>query len=172
MSGQSQDIRREISRLGGSIGGPIAQQRHRDLGVGFFSSENQRNSGRRGAAVNREQGTGGFDPANLQRANDELAKRIEENPELYQKIRNANLEQGRQTQRERGINIGDVYKQRLKSVKYHGVEIEGKRYYSDTEARTYICDTTLEYYIRFAPSRPTRKRRSQATPSNSEESDS
>ena len=134
--------------------------------MGFFNSEIQRSHGQRGAAVNREQGTGGFDPANLQRANEELSRRIQENPDKYQHIRNSNLEKGRKTQRELGINLGNTYAQRLKSVNYHGIVLEGKRYYNDPEARTCICETTLEYYLHFAQTtrkKPTRKRHSSSS---------
>lgn len=64
-------------------------------------------------------------------------------------------------QREQGINLGDPIAQRLKSLKFRGVTIEGIWYSLDQEQRTYLSDTTLEYYLRYAPPRPTRRRRTE-----------
>ena len=63
--------------------------------------------------MNREQGTGAYDPANL-----ELANAVQkENPSLYRDQKLTNLAQGRKTQVQKGIGIGDPYSQRAKSLK-------------------------------------------------------
>lgn len=148
MAGQSVDIRKERASLGGSIGGPIVQQQHKERGVGWFDSKGQSERGQRGAAVNRAQGTGAFDPRNLELANQVL----KENPELFAEQKAQNLKQGRTTQKEKGINIGDPIQQRLKSLKrLNYLEFNGIRYSLDTEQRTHISETTLEYYLKYAP---------------------
>nr|ALO21326.1 putative HNH homing endonuclease [Chlorogonium capillatum] len=154
---QTSEIRTERARLGGRIGGVRAQALNRALGAGRFNSETQRQRGRRGAAVNRERGTGAYDPENLQRANTALNAAIAENPQRYAKQRAQNLERGRQTQREKGVNLGDPLAQRLKSLKYRGVTIENVWYSLDQEQRTYLSETTLDYYLRYAPPRSKKK---------------
>jgi hypothetical protein len=150
MSGLTIDVRRKTAQMAGKIGGRIVQKQHKERGVGWFSSEGQRQRGIKGAAVNRRQGTGGFDKRNLEKAN----KVLRENPELYLPQKVANLEQGRKTQKEKKINIGDPIQQRLKSLKRNGyIELNNKKYYLDNEYRTYVCETTLEYYLRFAPTK-------------------
>nr|ALO20952.1 putative HNH homing endonuclease [Microglena monadina] len=113
MSGQSIEIKKEIASLGGKIGGPISQQIQKQNKVGWHNSEGQKERGIKGAKVNKIQGTGGFDPKNLERAN----KVLNENPELYRPQNLKNLETGRATQKDQGINIGDPVSQRLKSLK-------------------------------------------------------
>lgn len=148
MSGQAPDVRREIARLGGQIGGPLAQKQHKERNVGWFNSQGQSERGKKGAAVNRAQGTGAFDPANLAKANQVL----NENPERFRPQQLENLNRGRQTQKEQGINIGDPVAQRLKSLARFGfIELVGIKYSLDKEHRVYISDTTLEYYLRYAP---------------------
>lgn len=147
MSGQSQDVRRAVARYGGQKGGPIAQVQHKERGVGWFNSEVQRLRGKKGASVNRKQGTGAFDPINLQKANAELALKKAKNPAKYANQNKKNLAQGRQTQKEKGVNIGDPLSQRRKSLMHHGILLNGVRYYCDTEQRTYVCETTFEYYL-------------------------
>lgn len=148
MAGQSVDIRQERASLGGSIAGPIVQQKHKERKVGWFDSKGQSERGQQAAAVNRTQGTGAFDPHNLELANQVL----KENPERFKKQKDKNLNQGRQTQKAKGIGIGDPIQQRLKSLKrFNYIELNGNRYSLDTEQRTYVCETTLEYYLRYAP---------------------
>lgn len=148
MSGQSPDARRERAILGGKIGGPIVQKQNKERGVGWFSSEKQSELGKRGAAVNREQGTGGYDPANLEKANQVLR----DDPEKYRPQQLKNLAQGRETQKEKGINLGNPDQQRLKSLKrFDIVVLNGKEYSINTEHRIYVCETTLDYYLRYAP---------------------
>ena len=150
MSGQTEDIRRERAVLGGQIGGPLAQKQHKERGVGWYNREAQSERGKKGAATNREQGTGAFDPENLQRANEVL----KQDPERYLPQKIENLEKGRKTQREKGIGIGDPDQQRLKSLKrFNVIELNGKTYSIDMEHRIYVCETTLAYYLRYAPRR-------------------
>jgi len=140
MSGQCEDIRRERAKLGGKIGGKIAQEQHKKNNVGWFNSEGQKERGIKGAAVNRAQGTGAWDPKNLIKAREVIAN----NPDIYRPAQLKALEQGRATQRALGINTSDSAAQRLKSIKRFGfIELAGKKYSIDTEQRTYICETTL-----------------------------
>ncbi len=87
---------------------------------------------------------------NLKKAN----KILSENPDLYKEQKIKNLAKGLLTQKEKGINIADPLKQRLKSLKYHGVLLNGVRYSIDIEQRTYLSETTLDYYIKFGELRP------------------
>lgn len=149
MSAQSEDWRREIASLGGKIGGAVAQKQHKENKVGWFDPEAQRERGRKSAALNKEQGTGAWDPKNLIKAN----KVIAENPELYKPQQLKNLEQGRLTQKKLGKNLGDPAAQRLKSMMRYPttVKINGKEYSLNQEHRIYICETTLNYYLHYAP---------------------
>jgi hypothetical protein len=149
MSVQSEDWRREIASLGGKMGGGAAQKQHKENKVGWFDSEAQRERGRKSAALNKEQGTGAWDPKNLIKAN----KVIAENPELYKPQQLKNLEQGRLTQKKLGKNLGDPAAQRLKSMMRYPttVKINGKEYSLNQEHRIYICETTLNYYLHYAP---------------------
>jgi Photosynthetic reaction centre protein len=155
MSVQSEDWRREIASLGGKIGGVAAQKQHKENKVGWFDSEAQRERGRKSAALNKEQGTGAWDPENLTKAN----KVIAENSELYKPQQLKNLKQGRLTQKELGINLGDPAAQRLKSMMRYPttVEINGKEYSLNQEHRIYICETTLNYYLHYAPKKKEKK---------------
>jgi len=69
------------------------------------------------------------------------------------------MKKGLATQKEKQINIGDTILQRLKSIQFHGVKIDNKRYYIDTEQRTYLCGTTLDYYLAKAPNQPSKKKK-------------
>jgi hypothetical protein len=40
---------------------------------------------------------------------------------------------------------------------FRGIVIEGNRYFLDLEQRTYVCDTTFEYYLLYAPSPSAKK---------------
>lgn len=159
MAGQDVDVRLERARLGGKIGGPIVQQIHRENKTGWFNSEGQRERGKKGEAVNKQNGTGAYDPANLEKANQILQEKKLANPEKYANQNIKNLEQGRKTifKLEKGINTSCSVSQRLKSLKRVGyIELEGKLYSLNTEHRIYICETTLEYYLHYAP-KPKRK---------------
>ena len=156
MSGQSEDARVERARLGGQIGGPKAQQQHKERQRGWYDSAGQRVRGLRGAAVNREQGTGAYDPANLERAN-AVQK---ENPSLYRDQKLTNLAQGRQTQVQKGVGIGDSYLQRAKSLKrFEYLELNGQVYSINAEHRIYLCETTFDYYVAYAPKKPSKKKK-------------
>ncbi len=154
MSGQTEDIRKERAKLGGVIGGPLGQKKLKEENRGWFDIEKQAERGKKGAETNRINKTGAWDPKNLNKANETLAK----NPDLYKEQRIQNLSQGLKTQKEKGINIGNPYKQRLKSLKYHGVLLNNVRYSIDTEQRTYLCETTLDYYILYGEATPSKKK--------------
>ena len=177
MTGLNSDFRRELGRLGGLAGGPkggrIAQARHKERGVGFYNSEGQRLRAKKSVAVNREQGTGAFDPENIFKAREALAVARAEDPEKFANIEKANLQKahkalaklkaenpeeyvahhqkrtakGHQTQKEKGNNIYDPLSQRRKSLQYCGIVLNGVRYSCDTEQRTYISETAFEYYL-------------------------
>lgn len=150
MSGQSQDIRLEIARLGGTLGGPKAQALFKEQSKGWFNSQGQARRGAKGAKTNKQNQTGAWDPENdqrLQRGRDTMNA----NPEKFLPQKIENFKKGRNTQKELGINLGSRTSQRLKSIKYWGVVLNGIRYSVDTEQRTYLCETTLDYYILYAP---------------------
>ena len=152
MKSQNPDIRRERASLGGQIGGPLSQMQHRARSTGRFSSANQSASGKRGAAVNRERGTGAFNPEYLKRANQVL----KQNAELYLPQKKANLSKGLETQKENGINIGNSVKQRAKSIEEHGIVLNGIRYWVDEEScgssqKPCVSETTFYYYLYFYP---------------------
>jgi hypothetical protein len=150
MSGQNIDIRKERAKLGGIIGGPLGQEILKKENKGWFNSEEQSKRGKKGAETNRINKTGAWDSDNLKKAN----KILSENPDLYKEQKIKNLAKGLLTQKEKGINIADPLKQRLKSLKYHGVLLNGVRYSIDIEQRTYLSETTLDYYIKFGELRP------------------
>lgn len=148
MSNQSVESRIERASLGGKIGGVISQEIHKENKTGFFNPEKQRIRGQKGAEVNRNQKTGAFDPKNLEKAN----KVLNENPELYLPQRIENLQKGLQTQKEKGINIGNPTSQRLKSLKrLEFLELNGIKYSLNKEHRTYISETAFDYYVLYAP---------------------
>lgn len=151
MLGQSVDVRRERARLGGLAGGPVAQQKHKENGVGWFDSKGQSKRGKKGADVNRENGTGAFNPNNLKKANLALMKAKLTNPEKFKSQNLKNKEH--KTQKEKGIGTSNPISQRLKSLMRFGVELNGKRYSLDTEQRTYVSETALDYYLLYAPKR-------------------
>jgi hypothetical protein len=160
MAGENIEARKIKTSIAGSIGGPLAQQLFKKTNKGWFNYETQRVLGIKGAAVNRLNKTGGFDRENLNRANEALQKKLENTEEkrIFEEIQRDNLKKGLTTQKNKQINVGNVISQRLKSVSYHGVLINNKRYYIDKEQRTYLCDTTLNYYLEKSPKRPPKKK--------------
>lgn len=146
MINQPEEGRRAIAVAAGKKGGKVAQERNRERGEGRFSSELQSQRGQRSAAVNRANGTGAYDPANLQKANQQAQHLYATDPAFRAKTLET-LAQGRQTQINNKTNIGDPLAQRLKSLKIKGyLDICGYRYYLDEEQRTHISDGTLRYY--------------------------
>jgi len=160
MTGESIEARKIKASIAGTIGGPLAQKLFKETNKGWFNSEKQRVSGIKGAATNRINETGGFDPENIKKANKALQNKMQ-NPEqkcLFEEIKSDNLKKGLTTQKNKQINVGNAISQRLKSISYHGVLINNKRYYIDKEQRTYLCETTLDYYLEKAPQRPSKKK--------------
>jgi len=119
-------------------------------------------------------GTGAWDPNNLVLAN----KKLRELGDQIRAIRLSNLQKGRETQVKMGINIGNPFEQRRKSLKrngvlinnvrylanpddpvYHGVNVDGVFYPVSPQAPRHICDTTLEYYIKYAPLSKSKKKK-------------
>ncbi len=161
MSSESIEARKIKAVIAGSIGGPKAQKLFKETNKGWFNSETQQILGIKGAEVNRQNQTGGFDPLNLAKANKALAQKLSDPQERakFEKTQKENLTKGLATQKEKQINIGDPLLQRLKSIQFHGVKIDNRRYYIDTEQRTYLCDTTLDYYLAKAPNQPSKKKK-------------
>ncbi len=93
MSGDEPDVRKAKQKLGGTIfisccakhsriGGVKAQETHRRNKTNRFNSETQRARGKKGAAVNKAQGTGAWDPENLKKANEAIRANPEEHAAL------------------------------------------------------------------------------------------
>lgn len=168
-----EQTRRELAALGGSIGGVRAQANYRVQNRGWFNSDVQSDLGRRGADVNKRQSTGAWDPKNLKLAN----KRHRELAGLMRPIQLENLQCGIETQREKELGRFNKIEQRRRSVMFRGLKIGGIRYLADPEEPIYhgifvngkyfpmdprspqhICETTLEYYLHFAPMASKKKR--------------
>lgn len=91
---------------------------------GFYSTEKQKVRGKKGAEVNRINGTGGFDPKNLEKA--------------------------RKKQKELGTGVYDKSFQKTMSLRRWGVVIDSNRTYFDNEQRTSLSETFVEYHIRYS----------------------
>ncbi len=145
MASQSSETRIKRAQLAGQKGGSVAQTKNRLLNKARFNSEEQRQRGIKGAAKNRQQGTGAWDAANLKKANEVLR-----NNNLYvTDERLNNLEKGRQTQKSKSINIYNPVEQRRKSLTNRTILLAGQVYFLDKEQRTYLTETTFEYYLIF-----------------------
>jgi hypothetical protein len=102
-----------------------------------------------------------FRRKNIVKANEALNQKITNPLEKakFEKTQKENLKKGLATQKEKNINVGNPVSQRLKSIGFRGVVINNKRYYIDTEQRTYLSDTTLDYYLEKAPKKPSKKKK-------------
>lgn len=96
------------------------------LEEGFFTSERQSIRGKRGAEINRINGTGAFDPKNLEKA--------------------------RKKQKELGTGVHNIEFQRSMSLRRWGVVIEGTRFFYDLEMRTCLSETFVEYHLKYGTS--------------------
>lgn len=96
------------------------------LNEGFFSSKNQKERGKKGAEVNRLNGTGGYDPKNLEKA--------------------------RNRQKELKIGVYDKKFQKSMNLKRWGVLIDNQRLFFDYEMRTYLSETFIEYHLNYGSS--------------------
>tara|TARA_B110000503_G_scaffold112021_1_gene167834 strand:- start:366 stop:1079 length:714 start_codon:yes stop_codon:yes gene_type:complete len=94
------------------------------LDDGFFCSEKQKVRGKKGAEANRVNGTGGFDPRNLEKA--------------------------RKKQKELGTGVYDKSFQKSMSLRRWGVVIDDNRIYYDNELRTSLSETFVEYHIHYS----------------------
>jgi len=161
MSAENVETRKIKASIAGSIGGPKAQKLFKDKNKGWYNTETQRILGIKGAEINRQNQTGGFDPLNIVKANEALNQKITNPLEKakFEKTQKENLKKGLATQKEKNINVGNPVSQRLKSIGFRGVVINNKRYYIDTEQRTYLSDTTLDYYLEKAPKKPSKKKK-------------
>jgi len=161
MSAENVETRKIKASIAGSIGGPKAQKLFKEKNKGWYNTETQRILGIKGAEINRQNQTGGFDPLNLVKANQALNKKLTNKFEKakFEKTQKENLKKGLITQKEKKRNVGNPSSQRWKSIVFRGVVINNKRYSIDTEQRTYLCDTTLDYYLEKAPKKPTKKKK-------------
>lgn len=153
MLGDPLEVRRLKQSLAGQIGGQKVQELLLEANLGWYNSQIQSELGKKGAQKNREQGTGGFDPKNLEKANE--VQKLD--PAKYLPQKKTNLVKGLETQKEKGINVYSSIDQRRKSLQYHGIRLNGVLYSLDTEQRTYISETALDYYLLHAPKRPPKK---------------
>jgi hypothetical protein len=96
------------------------------LDEGFFSTENQKIRGKKGAEVNRINGTGGFDPKNLEKA--------------------------RKKQKELGAGVYDKRFQKTMSLRRWGVVIDCERIFFDNDMRTSLSETFVDYHIQYSTS--------------------
>jgi len=155
LSNNNEERRREIAKLAGQIGGKNAQELFKQQKKGWYNSETQRKLGIKGAASARLKGVGAFDLANLLKAVQEWQKKYQNDSKFRNKMLE-NLKKGLKTQKELKINIYDSLSQRIRSVNYNGVLIDGKRLASPytsisisrkglieieyTEVRTYLSE--------------------------------
>jgi hypothetical protein len=93
---------------------------------GFFSTEKQTIRGKKGAEVNRLNGTGAFDPKNLEKA--------------------------RKKQKEMGLGVHNKIFQKSMALRRWGVILDGYRLFYDLEGRTYLSETFVEYHINYGVS--------------------
>lgn len=96
------------------------------LNEGFYSSENQKIRGKKGAEVNRINGTGAFDPKNLEKA--------------------------RKKQKELGVSVYDITFQKTMSLRRWGAVIDGDRMYFDDDMRTKLSETFVNYHVHYSTS--------------------
>ncbi len=147
MKGDSLEARRQKASMAGQVGGKVTQALFKKLNRGWYNSEQQSERGKKGAAVNKVQKTGAWDPTNLETANKVLA----ESGQLHSLERKQNLQKGLATQKQKGINVYDRTSQRRRSLKNTTLTLNGKVYSLDHEHRTYLSETTFEYYLLYAP---------------------
>ena len=90
---------------------------------GFFSSEKQIVRGKRGVEVNRKNGTGAFDPKNLEKA--------------------------RKKQKEMGTGVHNKLFQKSMAFRRWGVVLDGKRLFYDLDMRTTLSETFVDYHLNY-----------------------
>lgn len=157
MNAEPVEMRRLKQFLAGQLGGKAVQLVFKELNKGFFNTEAQRERGIKGAAKNREQNTGAFDPINLQKANEAWQAKYANNRAFKEKMLN-NLQQGLKTQSLLGINVFNSSSQRSKSLSYWGFNVKGTHYFPDNSLRTYLSETFVHYYVHFGIQKTTNKK--------------
>lgn len=96
MSGQTENTRLEIARLGGTLGGPKTQVILKEQQKGWYNSDEQAKRGRKAAEINRLNQKGAWSAENLEI----LAKgreTMKKNSEVYLPQKSKNLQKGRET---------------------------------------------------------------------------
>jgi hypothetical protein len=94
------------------------------INEGFFCSEKQKVRGKKGAEVNRINGTGAFDPKNLEKA--------------------------RKKQKELGVSVYNTTFQKSMAFRRWGAVIDGKRLFFDNDMRTSLSETFVDYHIQYS----------------------
>jgi hypothetical protein len=158
----SQEIRRKIAQIAGQIGGKKAQELLREQGRGWYNSEIQSKLGKKGSSVARSKKVGAFDPQNLLDAVVAWQQKYQNNSSFRNKMQR-NLKTGLATQKQQKINIYDPLSQRIRSVNYHGVTINGQRISSPylsvlnsgkveyTEERIHLSEDFFWYHVEKSP---------------------
>lgn len=90
---------------------------------GFFSSEKQIVRGKKGVEVNRKNGTGAFDPKNLEKA--------------------------RKKQKEMGTGVHNKLFQKSMAFRRWGAVLDGKRLFYDLDMRTTLSETFADYHLNY-----------------------
>jgi hypothetical protein len=90
---------------------------------GFYSSEKQSIRGKKGVEVNRLNGTGAFDPKNLEKA--------------------------RRIQKEKGTGVHNRLFQKSMALRRWGVIIDSYRLFYDLESRTHLSESFVDYHINY-----------------------
>ena len=93
------------------------------LQEGFYSSDRQKTRGKKGAEVNRLNGTGAFDSKNLEKA--------------------------RKKQKEMGLGVHNKVFQKSMALRRWGVILDGDRLFYDLESRTNLSETFIEYHLNY-----------------------
>lgn len=119
-SGKSAYYNRDIQSSNGK------KRKKQLLDEGFFVSEKQSIRGKMGAEVNRKNGTGAFDPKNLEKA--------------------------RKKQKEMGIGVHNKMFQKSMSFRRWGIILNGERVFYDLEMRTNLSETFVEYHLNYGTS--------------------
>ena len=157
LSQDNTEARRELARIAGRIGGKAVQKMLKQQGRGWYNSELQTKNGIKGAAAAKAAGTGFFDPQTNALGVAAWTKKYKSDEEFADKMK-LNLRQGIETQRQFKINVFDSKSQRVKSVRYRGIVINGVHWSAEipmlisgkmvySEARTHVSETFFWYYM-------------------------
>jgi len=111
----SSEIRRDMARRAGQIGGKKQQEILRAQKRGWYNSEGQRERSKLSVQVRKNKKVGIFHPDNLFEALEKWKEKYNSDPDFKEQML-TNLRQGLITQKELGINIYSRVDQRVKSI--------------------------------------------------------